>query len=52
MPIVHKTKAGGPGPPAAQVLPRSIFATGAGAARRAPSEWLRRSDKRRPRMRA
>jgi hypothetical protein len=24
MPIVHKTKAGGPGPPAAQVLPRSI----------------------------
>src|SRR5207245_1780229 len=28
------------------------FATGAGAARRAPSEWLRRSDKRPPRMRA
>jgi len=24
MPIVHKTKAGGPGPPAAQVLPRSV----------------------------
>jgi len=23
-PIMHKTKAGGPGPPAAQVLPRSI----------------------------
>src|SRR6516162_8864652 len=28
------------------------FANGAEAARRAPSEWLRRSDKRRPHMRA
>src|SRR6516225_1192617 len=28
------------------------FATGAGAARRVPSEWLRRSNKRLPHMRA
>src|SRR5215831_18655753 len=47
-----QNKGGRPGAARRSGPARFDFATGAGAARRAPSEWLRRSNKRRPHMRA